>query len=46
VQPLGKDRIFADGSEIVRRNPGHRDRLLVRQEVPAEKVAARAGWER
>ena len=44
LQSLGRDRIIGDGVETARREPRPRGRLLVRQEVPAEKVAARPGW--
>jgi iron complex transport system substrate-binding protein len=45
VQPLGKDRIIADGAEIVRRNPDIIIGSWCGKKFRAEKVAARAGWE-
>ena len=45
VQPLGKDRIVADGAEIVRRNPDIVIGSWCGKKFRAEKVAARAGWE-
>ena len=46
AQSLGKDRIIARRRRDRPAQPGHHHRLVVRQEVPAEKVAARPGWER
>jgi iron complex transport system substrate-binding protein len=42
---LGKDRIIAEGSEIVRRNPDIIIGSWCGKKFRAEKVAARAGWE-
>jgi len=44
-QPLGKDRIIADGAEIVRRNPDLIVGSWCGKKFRPEKVAARAGWE-
>ncbi|MBI5277126.1 MAG: ABC transporter substrate-binding protein [Burkholderiales bacterium] len=44
AQSLGKDRIIADGSEIVRRNPDIVFGSWCGKKFRAEKVAARAGW--
>lgn len=44
VQPLGKDRIIADGAEIVRRNPDIVIGSWCGKRFRPEKVAARAGW--
>lgn len=44
VQPLGKDRIIADGAEIVRRNPDIVIGSWCGKKFRPEKVAARAGW--
>jgi len=44
-QPLGKDRIIADGAEIVRRNPDIVVGSWCGKKFRAEKVAARPGWE-
>jgi iron complex transport system substrate-binding protein len=43
--PLGKDRIVADGAEIVRRNPEIIIGSWCGKKFRAEKVAARAGWQ-
>ncbi len=43
--PLGKDRIIADGAEIVRRNPDIIVGSWCGKKFRPEKVAARAGWE-
>jgi iron complex transport system substrate-binding protein len=43
--PLGKDRIIADGAEIVRRNPDIIVGSWCGKKFRAEKVAARAGWQ-
>lgn len=45
VQSLGKDRIIADGGEIVRRNPDIIVGSWCGKKFRAEKVAARPGWE-
>ena len=45
VQPLGKDRIIADGAEIVRRNPDIVIGSWCGKKFRPEKVAARPGWE-
>ncbi|MFZ2309395.1 MAG: cobalamin-binding protein [Rhodoferax sp.] len=44
-QPMGKDRIIADGSEIVRRNPDIIIGSWCGKKFRPEKVVARAGWE-
>ena len=44
-QPMGKDRIIADGAEIVRRNPDIIIGSWCGKKFRAEKVAARDGWE-
>lgn len=44
-QPLGKDRIIADGAEIVRRNPDIVIGSWCGKKFRPEKVAARPGWE-
>ena len=44
VQPLGKNRIVADGSEIARRNPDIVIGSWCGKKFRPEKVAARAGW--
>jgi iron complex transport system substrate-binding protein len=46
VQSLGKDRIVADGSEIVRRNPDIVIGSWCGKKFRPEKVAARPGWEK
>lgn len=43
--PLGKDRIVADGAEIVRRNPDIIIGSWCGKKFRAEKVAARPGWQ-
>lgn len=43
-QSLGKDRIIADGAEIVRRNPDIIVGSWCGKKFRAEKVAARPGW--
>jgi iron complex transport system substrate-binding protein len=45
AQPLGKNRIIADGAEIVRRNPDIVIGSWCGKKFRPEKVAARAGWE-
>jgi iron complex transport system substrate-binding protein len=45
VQSLGKDRIIADGAEIVRRNPDIIVGSWCGKKFRPEKVAARPGWE-
>ncbi len=45
VQSLGKDRIIADGLEIVRRNPDIIVGSWCGKKFRPEKVAARPGWE-
>jgi iron complex transport system substrate-binding protein len=44
-QPLGKDRIIADGAEIARRNPDIVIGSWCGKKFRAEKVAQRPGWE-
>jgi iron complex transport system substrate-binding protein len=44
LQAMGKDRIIADGAEIVRRNPDIVIGSWCGKKFRAEKVAARAGW--
>jgi iron complex transport system substrate-binding protein len=44
VQAMGKDRIIADGAEIVRRNPDIIVGSWCGKKFRAEKVAARPGW--
>ena len=44
VQSLGKNRIIADGAEIVRRNPDIIIGSWCGKKFRPEKVAARAGW--
>ncbi len=44
-QGLGKDRIIADGAEIVRRNPDIIIGSWCGKKFRAEKVAARPGWQ-
>ena len=44
-QPMGKDRIIADGAEIVRRNPDIVIGSWCGKKFRPEKVAARPGWE-
>ena len=45
LKSLGKDRIVADGAEIVRRNPDIVIGSWCGKKFRAEKVAARPGWE-
>lgn len=45
VMPMGKDRIIADGAEIVRRNPDIVIGSWCGKHFRPEKVAARAGWQ-
>jgi iron complex transport system substrate-binding protein len=45
VQPLGKDRIVADPTEIVRRNPDIVIGSWCGKKFRPERVAQRAGWE-
>jgi iron complex transport system substrate-binding protein len=45
IQSLGKDRIVADGMEIVRRNPDIVIGSWCGKKFRPEKVAARAGWQ-
>jgi iron complex transport system substrate-binding protein len=45
LQSLGKNRIIADGAEIVRRNPDIIIGSWCGKKFRPEKVAARAGWE-
>jgi iron complex transport system substrate-binding protein len=45
AQPLGKDRVIADGAEIVRRNPDIVIGSWCGKKFRAEKVAARPGWQ-
>jgi iron complex transport system substrate-binding protein len=45
AMPLGKDRIIADGNEIVRRNPDIVIGSWCGKKFRPEKVAARPGWE-
>ncbi len=45
VQPLGKDRIVADGTEIVRRAPDIVIGSWCGKKFRPEKVAARVGWQ-
>jgi iron complex transport system substrate-binding protein len=45
AQALGKDRIIADGAEIVRRNPDIIIGSWCGKKFRAQKVAARAGWD-
>jgi iron complex transport system substrate-binding protein len=44
-QPLGKDRIIANGNEIVRRNPDIIIGSWCGKKIRPEKVMARAGWD-
>jgi iron complex transport system substrate-binding protein len=44
LKSLGKDRIIADGAEIVRRNPDIVIGSWCGKKFRPEKVAARAGW--
>lgn len=45
AMPMGKDRIIADGAEIVRRNPDIVIGSWCGKHFRPEKVAARAGWQ-
>ena len=45
VQSLGKNRIIADSTEIVRRNPDIIIGCWCGEKFRPEKVAARAGWD-
>jgi iron complex transport system substrate-binding protein len=45
TQSLGKDRIIADGAEIVRRNPDIIIGSWCGKKFRPEKVAAREGWQ-
>jgi iron complex transport system substrate-binding protein len=45
IQSLGKDRIIADGMEIVRRNPDIVIGSWCGKKFRPEKVAARVGWQ-
>ncbi len=45
AQPLGRNRIIADGAEIVRRNPDIIIGSWCGKKFRPEKVAARPGWE-
>jgi iron complex transport system substrate-binding protein len=45
VQPLGKDRIVADGAEIVRRDPEIVIGSWCGKKFRPERVAARPGWD-
>ncbi len=45
AMPMGKDRIIADGNEIVRRNPDIVIGSWCGKKFRPEKVAARPGWE-
>ena len=45
AQPMGRDRIIADGAEIVRRNPDIIIGSWCGKKFRPEKVAAREGWE-
>ena len=45
AQPLGKDRIVADGAEIVRRNPEIVIGSWCGKKFRPEQVAARPGWQ-
>ena len=44
-EPMGKNRIIADGAEIVRRNPDIIIGSWCGKKFRPEKVAARTGWE-
>jgi iron complex transport system substrate-binding protein len=44
-EPLGKNRIIADGAEVVRRNPDIIIGSWCGKKFRAENVAARPGWE-
>ena len=45
LQPMGKQRIIADGAEIVRRNPDIIIGSWCGKKFRPEKVAAREGWQ-
>ncbi len=45
TEPMGRERIIADGSEIVRRNPDIIIGSWCGKKFRAEKVAARPGWQ-
>jgi iron complex transport system substrate-binding protein len=45
LQPMGKDRIVADGAEIVRRNPDIVIGSWCGKKFRPEKVASRPGWD-
>jgi iron complex transport system substrate-binding protein len=45
AQPMGKDRIIADGAEIARRNPDIIIGSWCGKKFRPEKVAARPGWD-
>ena len=45
LQPMGRDRIIADGGEIVRRNPDIIIGSWCGRRFRPEQVAARPGWE-
>lgn len=45
LMPMGKDRIIAEGAEIVRRNPDIIIGSWCGKKFRPEKVAARAGWQ-
>ncbi len=45
LEPMGKQRIIADGSEIVRRNPDIIIGSWCGKKFRPEKVAAREGWQ-
>ena len=45
AQPMGKDRIIADGADIARRNPDIIVGSWCGKKFRPEKVAARPGWE-
>jgi iron complex transport system substrate-binding protein len=45
MQAMGRDRIIADGAEIVRRNPDIIIGSWCGKKFRPEKVASRAGWE-
>ncbi len=45
LEPMGKQRIIADGAEIVRRNPDIIIGSWCGKKFRPEKVAARAGWQ-
>jgi iron complex transport system substrate-binding protein len=45
AQPMGKDRIIADGAEIVRRNPDIVIGSWCGKKFRPQKVAAREGWD-